>query len=116
MNDHADLHRPAPVDEGPAAAALLAAGVGAAALGVLTVLAEADTGAKAALTLDAGVGPLSGKTAYAVAAWLIAWLILHLTVGRRAALTRTVIATSAALIAVGVLGTFSPFFQMFGHS
>jgi hypothetical protein len=99
--------------DGPAAAAILAAGVGAAALGLLTTLAEASTGIRAALVLNTGVGPLSGKTVYAVVAWLAAWLLLQLTVARRTGVTRAVLTITAILIALGVLGTFPLFFQAF---
>ena len=64
--------------EGPVAAAILAAGVGAFALGVLTTLAEASEQIKEFLNLYDPVGPLSGKTTGAVIIWLVAWVILHL--------------------------------------
>lgn len=48
--------------EGPISAAIIAAGVGALALGLLTVLAEASASVKDFLTWSDPVGPLSGKT------------------------------------------------------
>ena len=62
-------------------AALLAAGIGSAFLGLFTTLAQSHAGFKALIDLDknfgfkVGVGPLSGKTIYAVAIWLVAWAI-----------------------------------------
>jgi hypothetical protein len=48
--------------EGPISAAIIAAGIGALGLGVLTTLAEASETFSGWLTLNAGVGALSGKT------------------------------------------------------
>ncbi len=99
--------------EGPAAAALLGAGVGAFTLGLLTTLAEASTSIKDSLTLSDAVGPLSGKTTYAVVVWLAAWAVLHFTVGRRARLTTQVLTVVVVLFGLGLLGTFPIFFQLF---
>ena len=70
--------------EGPVAAAILAAGVGALALGVLTTLAEASEGFKEFLTFSEPVGPLSGKTIGAVLIWLVAWVVLHIVYRNKA--------------------------------
>src|SRR6266704_1241965 len=59
--------------EGPIAAAVIAGGVGAAALGVVTTLAEASTRVSDWLAWSDRVGPLSGKTIMAVVVWLVAW-------------------------------------------
>ena len=69
--------------EGPIAAAIIAGGVGAAALGVVTTLAEASTDVKDALEWNADVGPLSGKTLVAVIVGLVAWAILHVMLRQR---------------------------------
>ena len=61
---------------GKALAAMVAAGVGSAALGVLTTLAELSPGLKNILNFYDPVGPLSGKTTVAVIIWLIAWYAL----------------------------------------
>ena len=63
---------------GAAAASVLAAGVGSLALGFFTVVVEASEWAREALNLYWPVGPLSGKTTFAVVAWLAAWVVLHL--------------------------------------
>ena len=62
--------------DGPLAAALLAAGIGSFALGLFTTLAEASTAFRERLILDAGVGPLSGKTVWATVVFIIAWAVL----------------------------------------
>lgn len=99
--------------EGPVAAAILAAGVGAFALGVLTTLAEASEGIKDFLSLYDPVGPLAGKTIGAVIVWLIAWAVLHLMYREKAVESRKALTTSLILVGFGVLGTFPIFFQAF---
>jgi hypothetical protein len=99
--------------EGPAVAALLALGVGAAALGLLTTLAEASTTMNGWLTLNSAVGPLSGKTIFAVVAWLATWAVLHLIFRTRARLTTGVLITTWLLLFLGLLGTFPTFFEAF---
>jgi hypothetical protein len=101
--------------EGPIAAAIIAGGVGAAALGVVTTLAEASTGVKDWLAWSDRVGPLSGKTILAVAVWLVAWAVLHVALRSRPYETRRALVVSLVLIALGVLGTFPTFFQLFGE-
>jgi hypothetical protein len=99
--------------EGPVAAAILAGGVGALALGVLTTLAEASTSIKDFLAFNEGVGPLSGKTIGAVVIWLVAWVVLHLIYRDKSLESRKALGASLVLIALGVLGTFPIFFQAF---
>jgi fluoride ion exporter CrcB/FEX len=99
--------------EGPAVAALLAVGIGAFVLGLLTTLAEASTTIKEWLQLTDAVGPLSGKTTFAVIAWLIAWAVLHLALRERGRLTTGVLVTTGVLLALGLLGTFPVFFELF---
>ena len=105
--DHADK------PEGPVAAAVLAAGVGALALGILTTLAEASTGFKDFLNFYDPVGPLSGKTIGAVVVWLVAWGVLHLRYRDKAIESRKALTVALILVALGVLGTFPIFFQAF---
>ena len=62
--------------DGPLAAVLLAAGIGAFALGLFTTLAEASAGFRDRLVLNAGVGPLSGKTVWATVIFIVAWAVL----------------------------------------
>ena len=99
--------------EGPIAAAILAGGIGAAALGLLTTLAEASTSVHDWLDWNADVGPLSGKTILAVAVWLVAWAVLHVIYRNRPYETRRALTIATVLIALGVLGTFPTFFQAF---
>jgi hypothetical protein len=99
--------------EGPIAAAIIAGGVGAAALGVFTTLAEASADIKEWLDWNADVGPLSGKTIMAVIVWLVAWAVLHVVYRGKPYETRRAFTIAVVLIGLGVLGTFPTFFQAF---
>jgi hypothetical protein len=99
--------------EGPISAAIIAAGVGALALGILTTLSEASVGVHDWLEWSERVGPLAGKTIMAVIVWLVAWAVLHFVYRQRAIETRTALIVTLVLIGLGVVGTFPEFFQAF---
>lgn len=107
----ASIERPKP--NGPALAALLAAGIGSAALGLFTTLAEAWPAFKTAITIDKGVGPLSGKTTYAVLVYLMSWAILAYVMRGKQYVSRPLFIATFVLIGLGVLGTFPIFFEAF---
>jgi len=98
---------------GPVAAAVLATGIGAFVLGLLTTLSEASTGVHDFLEFDEDVGPLSGKTIIAVIAYLVSWAVLHGMWRRQNPAVRPILIATVVLIALGVLGTFPTFFQAF---
>ena len=104
---------PAALPDGPLAAALLAAGIGAFALGLLTTLAEASAGFRERLILNAGVGPLSGKTVWATVIFIVAWAVLAPTMRHRDGVLRSATIAFVVLTALGLLGTFPIFFQAF---
>lgn len=98
---------------GPVAAAMLAGGIGSAALGIIIPLSEAIPALKTALTLDAGVGPLSGKTTVSIVAFFLSWAILHFVFrGKETNFTRAA-TISFVLLAIGLLGSFPPIFDLF---
>lgn len=105
MNDHKN--------NGAGAAAIIAAGVGSFALGACVMLAELSPAAKKIMTLSSAVGPLSGKTTFAIVAWLVAWSGLHLFLREKEVdMFRTAV-LAFLLIAFGFLMTFPPFFLLF---
>ena len=104
-----DVERPT----GPVAAAVLATGVGAFVLGLLTTLNEASTGVHDFLEFDEGVGPLSGKTIIAVIAYFASWAILHGLWRRQNPALRPILIATAVVIVLGILGMFPTFFQAF---
>ena len=99
--------------EGPVAAAIIAGGIGAVALGLFTTLAEANETVKGWLELTTDVGPLGGKTVFAVVVWLISWAILHFSMRETPYESRRALVIALVLVAVGILGTFPIFFQAF---
>jgi len=99
---------------GPAAAAILASGIGSLALGLFTCLTQALVPINGALSFYDPAGSLSGETTLAVVAWLSAWAILHLLWKSEQVDFGKVFVATLILIALGLLGTFPPFFQVFG--
>ena len=98
---------------GFAAATVFAAGIGCFAMGLLTTLAQASTGIGAALNWVAPVGALSGKSTLAILIWLVCWGLLTLLWRHRNIYEDRVFKLSYVLIALGFLGTFPPFFDLF---
>ena len=98
---------------GPAAAAILAVGIGTLILGILTTWSEASTGFADALQWNDRVGPLSGKTIISVIAYFGSWGALHLIWRRSNPPLRRIVWITVALIALGLIGTFPKFFQQF---
>jgi len=98
---------------GPPFAAVLAAAIGTFVLGVFTTLAEVSAGLKEWLQFRDPVGPLSGKTTLAVAAWAVSWLVLGIAWRRKEIDMTRVIVAAAVLIGLGLLGTFPSFFEQF---
>jgi len=94
-------------------AAFIASGVGALGFGLLVVLSEASAAIKTALTLFKPVGALSGKSIVGSAIFLIAWLILHYTVGKSSLKLNTAFTIAIVLIGLGLLLTFPPIFLLF---
>jgi hypothetical protein len=101
---------------GEAMGTLLAAGIGTFLLGFFTTMAEViGKPLKDLLTFNSGVGPLSGKTIIPVVVWLISWVVLVVMwKDKTIDLTKTLLATGI-LFALGVLGTFPIFFELFVH-
>jgi len=99
--------------EGPISAAIIAAGVGATALGFFTTLAEASEGVADWLRWSDAVGPLSGKVIMSLLVWLVAWAVLHFALRRSRYETTRAFGIAVILIILGVIGTFPTFFQLF---
>ncbi len=103
-----------PLTNGPAAAAILASGIGSLALGLSTTLAQAIAQLKEALIFYSPSGSLSGETTVAVAVWLVSWAVLHVLWRRDNVDFSKVFISTIALVLMGLIGTFPPFFQTFG--
>lgn len=99
--------------EGPVSAAVIAAGIGAFALGLFTTLAEASTSMHDFFEWSVRVGPLSGKTISAVVVWLAAWAGLYFLLRNKPYETRRALTIALVLLVLGIIGTFPTFFQAF---
>jgi hypothetical protein len=99
---------------GPAAAVVLAAGLGCFTLGLLSVFTAASGGVSDALTLSERVGDVSGISTAAAGVFFAAWAALTVAWRRRDPSLVRAAAASGSLIALGLLGTFPPFFNLFG--
>ena len=105
-----ELERPS----GPAAAVLLAAGLASFSLGLLSTLTAVSASVSSALTVSDRVGDISGVTAATSLVFFSTWGVLAAAWrGAEPPLIR-VAAASGVLIALGLLGTFPPFFNALG--
>ena len=95
---------------GAALAAFLAGGIGAFATGLIVVLNE--MGVFVPPTLYGPAGGVTGRTTLAVVVWLIAWAALHRTWKGKDVDSRRVAVATSVLIALGILGTFPPFWAV----
>jgi hypothetical protein len=98
---------------GAAAAAIVAAGIGAVALGLAIVLADASATANSWFNFHDPVGPLGGKTTVATAVYVIAWLVLHLRWRSRVIEPGRVLSATLYLMAAALVLTFPPFYTLF---
>jgi hypothetical protein len=107
-----DLVAP-PKPSGPAAAALVSAGIGSLVLGLLTTLAEASPAVKTFLNFYNPVGPLAGKTICAVVAYLLSWAILAVVYRGKNPPLGPAFKATFVLVGLGLLGTFPVFYEAF---
>jgi hypothetical protein len=101
---------------GPAFAAVFAAGFGALVLGIMTTLAEAYTGFADKINLQHRVGPLSGKITFSGLAFVIAWAVLAPVLWKRNLPWMPALIVAGVLLAGGFIGTFPKFFDLFAPS
>jgi hypothetical protein len=90
---------------GSGAAAILAAGVGAAALGVLAVAGDKSAVVKSAMIFYKPTGPLSGVTTVAILIWLVCWGLLEWRWRKQSVAVGRVCLVAGVLLGVGVLLT-----------
>lgn len=103
------------LNNGLAAAAILASGISSLVLGLFTTLAQAIPTISKALNLYDPVGPLSGKTTVAIVIWLLAWAVFHQLWKERQVNFNKVYIATLIMIALGLLGTFPLFYEAFGN-
>jgi len=101
-----------PLPNGPGAAAILAAGIGCATLGVLAFAGDASAAIGKMLNFYNPTGSLSGVTTIAIVVWLIVWFFLARAWEKQEVNLRTISVISYVLLAVGFLLTFPPFMDL----
>jgi len=95
---------------------VISAGIGFFMLGFFTVLAEASVGAKdwlASWEWGQGVGPLAGKTTVSSLVYFASLALLWALWRNKDVNIKNAFYIGLALGALGALGTFPPFFQLF---
>ncbi len=97
---------------GPAAAAILAAGIGCAALGILAFAGDASDAIGRMLNIYNPSGTLSGVTTGAIIVWLVAWFALNRVWRTRTVAMGWINGAAFSLLVVGFLLTFPPFVDL----
>jgi len=103
----------AKVKNGPATAAMLAAGIGCLVLGLMTILCEDIEAFGKFFNFINPVGNLTGKTWVAILAWLISWAILGNKWRDQEVAFGKIYNVTLILVALGLLGTFPLIFDLF---
>lgn len=97
---------------GAALAAYLAAGIGAFAMGTISLLNAVDM--LPMPTLYAPAGGVTGRTTLAVLIWFIAWAVLHSRWKSREMQVGRAHVVTIVLTLLGVLFAVPPFWALFG--
>jgi len=108
------MNQQAQENNGPIAAAMLAAGIGSFVLGLMICLAEGSKAIANILNFYGPVGPLSGKTIVAVVVWLVVWGVLASKWKDQSVDFGKMYNVTLILVALGLLGSFPLFFDLLG--
>jgi hypothetical protein len=100
------------IPNGSGAAAILAAGIGCAAVGVLAFAGDASDAIGRLLNFYNPTGALSGVTTLAIIIWLATWIALSRLWQMQTVSMVKVNVVSFALLVVGFLLTFPPFMDL----
>jgi hypothetical protein len=91
---------------GDVMAAILGAGLGAFAIGLVVILNE--IGAFTPPTLYGPAGGVSGRTTLAAIVWLAAWGVLHFRWRKRQVAPTKIFLLTLILVVLGIAGIFPP--------
>jgi hypothetical protein len=116
MNTHRAGEDPAKAGEeagseipnGAAAAAILSAAAGCCCVGVFGLLGDAFPALARFFNFYKPTGPLSGVTTSAIVIWLILWLTLSRSWGKKSLPMRKINGAAFLLLGVGLLLSFPP--------
>ncbi|HZY62707.1 MAG TPA: hypothetical protein VFE38_09285 [Edaphobacter sp.] len=104
-----ELQQEEELANGPAAAAILSAGIGCFAIGLLAVIGDGSKQMAALFTFYRPTGPLSGVSSLGIAAWLVVWLVLAQRWRSKTVAISKVNLAAFVFLALGLLLTFPPF-------
>jgi hypothetical protein len=100
------------IPNGPAAAAILAAGIGCAAIGILAFAGDASGAIGKLLNFYNPTGTLSGVTIVAIIIWLVSWFGLNRIWQAQTVQLARINLVAFGLLIVGFLLTFPPFMDL----
>ncbi|PTB18941.1 hypothetical protein C9I57_20865 [Trinickia symbiotica] len=104
--------KPDTLPSGPAAAAILAAGIGCFAVGMFALAGDALPAVARLLTFCTPTGPLSGVTTSAIVVWLLSWFALARKWHAKTVALGGVTTIAFILLTLSVLLTFPPFMDL----
>jgi len=99
--------------ENKAGAAILSSGLACVVFGLTVILCEVSGAIKEGLQWIDSVGPLSGKVGVSVIFWVILWIALRKYLSNKPPMGKRLLKIGLALIFLGFLFTFPPFFRLF---
>jgi hypothetical protein len=99
---------------GPAAAAILAGGIGAFCMGLVTSIAEIITSTQNLLKWVGPVGPLSGKIGVTLVVFALTWVVLGSRWKDKDVAFDRIANIALVLLVLGLIGTFPLFWHLFG--
>ena len=105
-------HGESEIPNGPGGAAILAAGIGCATMGILALAGDASDAVNKAMNFYNPTGALSGVTTLAILAWLVSWFVLNRLWHDSTVPMLKINVVAFALLAVGFLLTFPPFMDL----
>ncbi|WP_028231047.1 hypothetical protein [Paraburkholderia mimosarum] len=100
------------LNNGPAAAAILAAGIGCFAVGLFALLGDAFKPVANFFNFYHPTGPLSGVTTSAIVVWLLSWFALSRQWQSKSVALGRVTGIAFTLLILAVLLTFPPFMDL----
>lgn len=100
------------IPNGSGGAAILAAGIGCAAIGLLAFAGDAWDAIGKALNIYNPSGTLSGVTTFGIIIWLVAWFALDRFWREKTVAMVRINVWSFVLLGVGFLLTFPPFMDL----
>ena len=108
MSAQAKSASSAALPNGPGAAAILAAGIGAFMLAAFALTADKVASFKSLMNVWKPTGPLSGVTTCAIVIWLVVWVILDWRWHKETVDLARINTIALILLALSLLLTFPP--------